>query len=128
MNADTISAATTPCAPSFASDSVGRPQSGLGILCAVAFLERLSYYGVRAILVLFIVAPAAHGGLGLRDVQAAAVYGLYIGAAYLTALLGGWLADSWLGATRAVKVGVGLIAIGHGCLAWGTASIKDRGG
>ena len=65
--------------------------AGLWHLCAVEFLERCSFYGIRAILILFMVAPEAAGGLGPTDSTAAAGYGVYIGAVYLAAFLGGWL-------------------------------------
>ena len=75
--------------------------------------ERLSYYGMRALLILFMVAPTAKGGLGLDDKVAAAIYGLYAAGVYLSALPGGWIADRLLGAQRAIWAGGILITIGH---------------
>jgi POT family proton-dependent oligopeptide transporter len=79
--------------------------------------ERFSYYGMRALLVLYMTASAANGGLGFTVVDAAAVYGWYTGLVYLAALPGGFLADQFLGQRRAVLIGGILIAAGHVCLA-----------
>ena len=78
--------------------------------------ERFSYYGMRALLVLFMV-DAGRGGLGLDDQTATAIYGLYTAAVYLMALPGGWLADRLWGAQRAVWLGGLVIALGHFTLA-----------
>ncbi len=78
--------------------------------------ERFSYYGMRALLVLFMV-DAIDGGLGLDDKTATAIYGLYTAAVYLMSLPGGWLADRLWGAQRAVWIGGIVIALGHFTLA-----------
>ena len=78
--------------------------------------ERLSYYGMRALLVLFMV-DSVRGGMGLTDKTAASIYGLYTSAVYLAALPGGWIADRFLGAQRAVWYGGIIIAAGHFVLA-----------
>ena len=75
--------------------------------------ERFSYYGMRAILVLFMTNQIATGGLGMDDVTATAIYGLYTGSVYLTALPGGWIADRLLGLRRSVFWGGCIIAAGH---------------
>jgi len=75
--------------------------------------ERLSFYGMRALLVLFLVDAVAHGGMGLDVRTATAIYGLYVGATYLTCLPGGWLGDRLLGGQRAVIAGGVLIMLGH---------------
>jgi POT family proton-dependent oligopeptide transporter len=79
--------------------------------------ERFSYYGMRALLALFVVAPIATGGLGLSTVEAAHIYGNYTMAVYLLSIPGGFIADRYLGAHRAVLVGGTLIALGHYTLA-----------
>jgi len=89
---------------------------GLATLFLTEMWERFSYYGMRALLVLFMV-DQARGGLGLDDKTATAIYGLYTAAVYLTSLPGGWLADRWLGAQRAVWYGGMVIALGHFTLA-----------
>ena len=94
----------------------GHPR-GLTTLFFTEMWERFSYYGMRAILILFMVAPAAQGGMGLSTELAAAIYGLYTGSVYFTAIPGGWIADRLLGLRRAVLVGGILIALGHYCLA-----------
>jgi POT family proton-dependent oligopeptide transporter len=93
----------------------GHP-SGLFVLFMTELWERFSYYGMRAILLLFMVAPLAQGGLGLPDAQAAAIYGAYTGSVYFSTIPGGWIADRLLGLRRAVLIGGILIAIGHYCL------------
>ncbi len=79
--------------------------------------ERFSYYGMRAILVLFMTNAVATGGMGLDDVTATAIYGLYTAAVYVVALPGGWIADRLLGLRRAVFWGGTVIALGHFTLA-----------
>src|SRR6266536_2726305 len=75
--------------------------------------ERFSYYGMRALLILFMTAPIAAGGLGFDTAVAGAIYGLYTSSVYMACLPGGWIADRWLGARRAVLYGGVLIAAGH---------------
>ena len=79
--------------------------------------ERFSYYGMRALLVLFMVQAIQQGGMGLTDRTATAIYGLYTATAYLAALPGGWIADRFLGAQSAVWYGGIVIACGHFALA-----------
>jgi POT family proton-dependent oligopeptide transporter len=86
---------------------------GLYTLFFTEMWERLSYYGMRAMLVLFMVDQIEKGGLGLDDKTANAIYGLYTAAVYIACLPGGWMADRLLGAQRAVLVGGILIAAGH---------------
>src|SRR6266567_443572 len=74
---------------------------GLYTLFFTEMWERFSYYGMRALLVLFMV-DATRGGMGLDDKTATAIYGLYTAAVYLMSLPGGWLADRLWGAQRAV--------------------------
>jgi POT family proton-dependent oligopeptide transporter len=99
---------------------------GLGTLFATELWERFSYYGMRAILVLYLVAPPPGaqppgGGLGFSDGDAAAIYGSYGALVYLTPLGGGWIADRLIGARWAVLCGGGIIAAGHFCMAVGLA-------
>jgi POT family proton-dependent oligopeptide transporter len=101
-------------------DVFGHPR-GLLTLFFTEMWERFSYYGMRAILMLYMVAPLAAGGLGLETAEAAGIYGLYTGSVYFTAIPGGWIADRLLGLRNAVLVGGVLIALGHYCL-FGAAS------
>jgi len=97
-------------------DWFGHPR-GLSTLFFTEMWERFSYYGMRAILVLFMTNAVATGGMGLDDVTATAIYGLYTAAVYLVALPGGWIADRLLGLRRAVFWGGCVIAAGHFTLA-----------
>jgi len=90
---------------------------GLRTLFLTELWERFSYYGMRALLILFMTAPAARNGMGFGTAEAGAIYGLYTGMVYLLALPGGWIADKVLGARRAVLVGGIIIALGHFSLA-----------
>src|SRR5437763_11356417 len=91
---------------------LGHPR-GLSPLFVTEMWERFSYYGMRGILILFLVAAVQTGGFGLTDRTAAAIYGLYTGIVYLMALPGGWVADRILGQRNAVFVGGCIIAAGH---------------
>ena len=75
--------------------------------------ERFSYYGMRALLILFMTKAILDGGLGFDDKTAGAVYGLYTMGVYLLALPGGWLADRLFGLKKSVWYGGIIIAIGH---------------
>jgi len=84
--------------------------------------ERFSYYGMRALLILFMTAPAAAGGLGFDTATAGPIYALYVSSVYLLSVPGGWIADRVLGLRRAVFVGGVIIMAGHICLALPTLS------
>ncbi|MEJ5367662.1 MAG: peptide MFS transporter [Bryobacteraceae bacterium] len=94
----------------------GHP-AGLSTLFFTELWERFGYYGMRAILVLFMTAAAAAGGLGLDAPRAYAIYGLYTASVYMASLPGGWIADRILGQQRAVLFGGILIAAGYLTLA-----------
>jgi POT family proton-dependent oligopeptide transporter len=94
----------------------GHPR-GLATLFFTELWERFSYYGMRALLILFMTAPLAAGGLGFDTGKAGIIYGTYVGMVYFTALPGGWLADRFLGQRRATLYGGVLIMLGHVCLA-----------
>jgi len=94
----------------------GHPR-GLATLFFTEMWERFSYYGMRGILILFMTAPVASGGLGFDTAKAGAIYGLYTAFVYLAALPGGWVADRLLGQRRSVLVGGVVIALGHFSLA-----------
>lgn len=89
----------------------GHPR-GLATLFFTEFWERFSYYGMRALLVLFMTDTARHG-MGMGTQQASAIYGLYTFGVYVLALPGGWMADSIFGQRRAVLYGGIIIALGH---------------
>lgn len=111
---------------------------GLATLFGAEMWERFSYYGMRALLVLYMVdyllAPGRmEGALGLSALKrglealsgplgaqafASQIYGLYTGLVYLTPILGGLIADRWLGRTRTIALGAGLMVAGHFLMAY----------
>jgi proton-dependent oligopeptide transporter, POT family len=91
---------------------LGHP-AGLATVFFVEMWERMSFYGMRALLILFLVDQVIHGGAGMDDRTAAAIYGLYVGATYISCLPGGWIGDRILGAQRAVLIGGIIITAGH---------------
>src|SRR5581483_10569912 len=93
----------------------GHPR-GLATLFFTEMWERFSYYGMRALLILFMTASVARGGLGFDVVKAGAVYGFYTAMIYLLSLPGGRFADRIVGQRRAVLIGGILIAGGEFCL------------
>src|SRR5450631_3655804 len=105
--------------PDLAATFFGHPR-GLATLFLTEMWERFTYYGMRALLVLFLVTEVSSGGFGLDDKTAAAIYGLYTAAAYLAGLPGGWIADRLIGAQRAVLAGGVAISLGNGLLALST--------
>ena len=93
----------------------GHPR-GLATLFFTEIGERFSYYGMRALLILFMTTGVEHGGLGFAVPKASAIYGLYTAMVYLLSLPGGWVADRITGQRRAVLYGGILIACGQFCL------------
>ncbi|MGW2395946.1 peptide MFS transporter [Kitasatospora sp. NPDC001664] len=100
----------------------GRPR-GLGTLLAVDLWERFSFFGMAAILVLYLTDGQDRGGAGMTAQNATAVFAAFMALGFLAGLPGGWLADRVLGCRRAVLLGGALIAAGHAVLAapWGAA-------
>ncbi len=86
---------------------------GLRVLFFTEMWERFSYYGMRAILLLFMTTDAAREGLGLATDTAGAIYGLYTAGVYLLTLPGGWIADNILGQRKAIWYGGICIMTGH---------------
>jgi len=94
----------------------GHPQ-GLQTLFFTEMWERMSYYGMRMLLVLFMTATLQEGGLALTVASAMAIYGLYTGSVYFMGLPGGWIADRLIGGQKAVWYGGLIIMCGHIILA-----------
>ena len=90
----------------------GHP-AGVYLIAVVEVWERFSFYGMRALLVLFLIAPITSGGFGWTTVQALQFYGAYIALAYMTPIIGGYMADHLLGPRRSLLVGAILMCIGH---------------
>lgn len=86
---------------------------GLQVLFFTEMWERFSYYGMKAILFLFLVGSIERGAMGLDTKMAAAIYGLYTAMVYLLALPGGWIADRILGQRNSIFIGGCIIAAGH---------------
>jgi proton-dependent oligopeptide transporter, POT family len=101
-----------------AREFLGHPR-GLATLFMTEFFERFTYYGMRALLVLFLVAATtgANPGFGMDAQTAGAIYGLYTGAVYLGSVPGGWIADRLIGQRKAVFWGGLIIALGNFILA-----------
>lgn len=94
----------------------GHPQ-GLSTLFFTEMWERFSYYGMRAILILYMTAAIADGGLGWDPSFAGPIFGLYASSVYFLPLIGGWIADRFIGAYRATFIGGVIIMLGHFSLA-----------
>jgi POT family proton-dependent oligopeptide transporter len=102
--------AITPVAPT--TGFFGHPR-GLATLFFTEYWERFSFYGMKALLLLFMTKAVADGGLGFSDRTGGAIFGIYGSLVYLTALPGGWIADRIMGQRRAVFLGGCIIALGH---------------
>ena len=107
-------AAQTHTAPPPSTDTrfFGHPR-GLATLFFTEMWERFSFYGMRAILILFMTAPAAGGGLGFSVATAGVIYGLYTSMVYFLSVPGGWVADKIFGQRRAILYGGILIVLGQ---------------
>jgi POT family proton-dependent oligopeptide transporter len=104
----------TGVAPATAPDRrfFGHPL-GLSTLFFTEMWERFSYYGMRALLTLYMTSKLVDGGLGFNEAYAGAIYAMYVSSVWYLPLVGGWLADKVFGARRAVLLGGIIIACGH---------------
>lgn len=107
-------------APTVENDELFGHPKGLYILFFTEMWERFSYYGMRAILVLYLVAEttAENSGLGWTDKEALSLYGTYTMLVYVMSIPGGWIADKFLGQKKSVLVGGILLVLGHGILSF----------
>ena len=110
------SLASEAAPPSSDTSFFGHPR-GLATLFFTEMWERYSYYGTRALLILYMTASLRSGGLGFSVMKAGSLYGFYTAMVYLLSLPGGWVADRLFGQRRAVFLGGVLIAAGNFCLA-----------
>ncbi len=94
----------------------GHPR-GLFLLSGTELWERFSYYAMRAILVTYLTSNTLNGGMGWSEEDALRLYGIYTGLVYITPLIGGYLADNYLGQRRSILLGGALMAIGQFTLA-----------
>lgn len=90
---------------------------GLFVLFFTEMWERFSYYGMRAILILFLVEEVSKGGWGWSRGEATALFGWYVMLVYFLPLLGGWLADHKWGHVKTVIIGASIITLGHASMA-----------
>ena len=95
----------TPTSFGASTDVLGHPR-GLPTLFFTEMWERMSYYGMRALLILFMTTAMQDGGMGITAANAAAIYGLYTGAVYFMGLSGGWIADRLIGSQKAICLGL----------------------
>lgn len=100
----------------FKSKVLGHP-SGLFVLFFTEMWERFSYYGMRALLVMFFTASLLDSGWGWPREHAFAIFGTYTSLVYLSTLLGGYMADKKIGFRWAVVIGALLMTLGHGSMA-----------
>src|SRR5579884_667332 len=112
MGQSAISAAP----PKYDTSFFGHPR-GLATLFFTEMWERYSFYGTRALLILYMTHSVASGALGFSVTKAGAIYGFYTATVYLLSLPGGWFADRIVGQRKAVLIGGILIAAGDFCLA-----------
>lgn len=103
----------------FESTVLGHP-SGLFVLFFTEMWERFSFYGMRALLVMFFTASLLDQGWNWPREHALALFGSYVGAVYLSTMLGGYFADKIIGYRWAVVVGGSLMTIGHASMAMET--------
>ncbi len=100
----------------FKSTVLGHP-SGLFVLFFTEMWERFSFYGMRALLVMFFTSTALSGGWDWTREQAMALFGSYVGLVYLSTMMGGYFADKKIGYRWAVLIGALLMTLGHGSMA-----------
>jgi proton-dependent oligopeptide transporter, POT family len=111
-----VAAPPASTAPTTGRTFFGHPR-GLATLFMTEMWERFSFYGMRALLVLYLVAPTSHGGLGFSAGTGLAIYSVYNALVYLLALPGGWVSDRFWGARKTVLIGGLVIMCGHFLLA-----------
>ena len=108
---------TTDVENLFKDKVLGHP-AGLFVLFFTEMWERFSYYGMRALLILFFTASImGEGGWGWPKEWAYAIFGTYTSLVYLSTMLGGYFADNVIGIRKAVVVGALLMTLGHACMA-----------
>src|SRR6202048_3887724 len=118
LKAETGTVTTDAPPPGFDDRGVSRRSffgnpGGLSTLFFTEMWERVSYYGIRPLLVLFMTAALGSGGFGFSREAASSIVGIYASSVYLASLPGGWIADRWLGLRRSIWWGGVLIALGH---------------
>ncbi|MBP7210979.1 MAG: MFS transporter, partial [Paludibacteraceae bacterium] len=92
---------------------------GLYLLFFTEMWERFSYYGMRALLVLYLTKSFIDGGLGFSDGSATMLYGIFTGLVYFSPLIGGWIADNYIGQRKSIIIGSIVMMLGQFTLASG---------
>jgi POT family proton-dependent oligopeptide transporter len=95
-----------------------RHPKGLYLLFATEMWERFSYYGMRSLLVLYLTKSVLEGGMGISQSDASLIYGYFTGFVYFTPMIGGWLADNYLGQRKAIVIGAILMMLGQWSLSY----------
>ena len=95
----------------------GQPR-GLTTLFFTEMWERFSFYGMRALLMIYMTSEISKGGFGWKNEDAAPIYALYASSVYFLPLIGGWIADRFIGAKKATLIGGIIIMLGHFLLAF----------
>ena len=113
MNPPLSPVAGMPAPVAMDTGGLGGHPRGLTTLFFTEMWERFSYYGMRALLTLFMTTAIVNGGLGFSDKKSAAIYGTYTMSVYLLGILGGFIADNFIGSRVAVLWGGAIIAAGH---------------
>ena len=86
---------------------------GLYLLFFTEMWERFSYYGMRALLVLYLTKSFIDGGLGFSDGSATMLYGIFTGLVYFSPLIGGWIADNYIGQRKSIIIGSIVMMLGQ---------------
>lgn len=94
------------------NNSQEKHPAGLFLLCGVEMWERFSYYGMRALLILYLIRTISDGGMGMGVADASLLYGFFTGFVYFTPMIGGWVADKWLGRPHSIMIGAAVMALG----------------
>ncbi|WP_394431398.1 peptide MFS transporter [Streptomyces sp. SGAir0957] len=108
----------SPSTPGTEKTFFGHPR-GLATLFMTEMWERYSFYGMKALLPLYLIAP---GGMHMSATNATAIYSVYMSMVYLLAMPGGWVADRFWGPRRTVAIGAGVVILGHITLALPSAA------
>src|SRR5215470_15218575 len=95
------------------TSGIGGHPRGLSTLFFTEMWERFSYYGMRALLTLYMTKALMEGGLGFDEKYSSVIYATYVSSVWYLPLIGGWVADKILGARRTVFIGGIVIACGH---------------
>ncbi len=95
----------------------GHPK-GLYLLFTVEMWERFSYYGMRALLIFYLTKTWLEGGLAFDEQTGNLIYGFFTGFVYFTPIIGGWLADNYLGQRKSISIGAFTMMAGEFCLAF----------